>query len=102
MLIREEQPADRAAVAAVIEAAFARPDEAELVQRLRADGSSEIALVAAMEGAIVGHVMFSRPFARWGWRRWPSRPLIRAAVSEAGWSPKASSGLARVAGKACS
>lgn len=59
MLIREEQPADHAAVAAVIEAAFEGSDEAELVARLRADGSYEIALVAVVEGGIVGHVMFS-------------------------------------------
>lgn len=59
-VIRDEEPRDRAAVRAVIEAAFARPDEADLVDRLREDGDREVSLVAVEGGAIVGHVLFSK------------------------------------------
>ncbi|GGC61869.1 GNAT family N-acetyltransferase [Chelatococcus reniformis] len=60
MIVRAEEPGDRRAIRAVLEAAFPTPAEAGLVDRLRADGNTEISLVAVDEGAIVGHVMFSR------------------------------------------
>lgn len=69
IVIREERPDDRAAIRAVVEAAFGQPLEAELVDRLRADGDSVISLVADDGGAIVGHVLFSRmqaPFTALG------------------------------------
>lgn len=56
MVIRNEKPRDRA----VIEAAFARPEEADLVDRLREDGDREVALVAVEGCRIVGYVLFSR------------------------------------------
>jgi putative acetyltransferase len=58
--VREERPGDRAAVRAVTEAAFGASGEADLVERLHADGDAVIALVAEEEGRIVGHVLFSR------------------------------------------
>ncbi len=60
MIIRPEEPADRSAVCAVIEAAFPTPAEAQLVDQLRADGDAEISLVAVDDDVVVGHVMFSR------------------------------------------
>ncbi|SLN75971.1 GNAT family N-acetyltransferase [Oceanibacterium hippocampi] len=58
--IRDEATADRAAVRSVVTQAFGRPAEADLVERLRADGDVEIALVAFdRAGRIVGHVLFS-------------------------------------------
>ena len=60
MVIRDEEPSDRAAVRAIIEAAFARPEEADLVDRLRDDGDCEVSLVAGEGDQIVGHVLFSR------------------------------------------
>jgi putative acetyltransferase len=60
MIVRPEEPADRLAVCAVIEAAFPTPAEAQLVDRLRADGDAEISLVAVDDDVVVGHVMFSR------------------------------------------
>jgi putative acetyltransferase len=60
MIVRPEEPADYAAVRAVVEAAFPTPAEARLVDQLRADGDAEISLVAVDGDAIVGHVMFSR------------------------------------------
>ncbi|MCZ0732816.1 GNAT family N-acetyltransferase [Phreatobacter sp. AB_2022a] len=59
MLIRRERPDDVAAIRAVLEAAFPGPEEARLVEELRADGDAAIALVAETGGVVVGHVMFS-------------------------------------------
>ncbi|HEX8527689.1 GNAT family N-acetyltransferase [Allosphingosinicella sp.] len=60
MLIRDETAGDRAAVREIVSAAFGRQDEAVLVGRLRESGDAEIALVAELDGAILGHVMLSR------------------------------------------
>jgi putative acetyltransferase len=60
MIIRPEEPADRAAVRTVVEAAFPMPGEAKLVDQLRAEGDAVISLVAVDDDGIVGHVMFSR------------------------------------------
>lgn len=59
MLIRHERPDDAAAIRAVLEAAFPGPEEARLVEELRADGDAAIALVAEAGDAVIGHVMFS-------------------------------------------
>jgi putative acetyltransferase len=58
-IIREEIAADRAAVREVVSLAFGHTVEADLVDRLRADGDAAIALVAVEHGRIVGHIMFS-------------------------------------------
>ena len=59
MIIRLETPADHIAIAEVNTAAFGQPDEASLVEQLRADGAVRLSLVAEMEGAVVGHLLFS-------------------------------------------
>lgn len=59
MLIRPEQDQDRAAVHAVNAAAFATPEEADLVDALREHAEPVISLVAEDNGAIIGHIMFS-------------------------------------------
>jgi len=67
MTIRLETDADRAAIRALLLAAFPGPDEADLVERLRADGDAAFALVAiADDGAVAGHATFSRMAAP-GW-----------------------------------
>ena len=43
----------------LLEAAFGRPDEADLVGALRADGDVALSLVAVADGAVAGHVLFS-------------------------------------------
>lgn len=58
--VRPERSGDAAAIHAVVAAAFPTADEAALVDRLRADGDLVLSLVAEAEGAIVGHVAFSR------------------------------------------
>ncbi len=57
--IRPEQPADAAAIRRVLDAAFPTAAESRLVERLRASGHLRISLVAAVDGAIVGHIAFS-------------------------------------------
>lgn len=57
--IRAAGPADHAAIHAVVAAAFGQPDEADLVNALRADGDALLELVAVEDGAIVGHLLFS-------------------------------------------
>lgn len=64
MLIRREVPADSAAIADVITAAFAEAEhsdgtEARIVERLRADGDLSLSLVAIVDSQLVGHVGFS-------------------------------------------
>jgi putative acetyltransferase len=60
MLIRSEQPDDRPQIRAVNEAAFGRPDEADLIDNLRTEGAVLISLVAEIDSQIVGHILFSR------------------------------------------
>jgi putative acetyltransferase len=55
---------ERAAIRAVNAAAFGRFDEADLVDKLRADAHALISLVAVIENRVVGHVMFSRMWIR--------------------------------------
>jgi putative acetyltransferase len=56
--IREEAPADAAAVRRVIEGAFGQPAEADLVERLRPACTDSLSLVAEDDG-IVGHILFT-------------------------------------------
>jgi putative acetyltransferase len=62
-MIRYAVPTDRAAIAQIVTAAFGRPDEAQIVARLRADQDAMFELVAEAEGEVVGHIMFSRLWA---------------------------------------
>lgn len=60
MLARSTTAADAAAIDTVHEAAFGGSAEARLVRMLEADGDALVSLVAGIEGATVGHIMFSR------------------------------------------
>jgi putative acetyltransferase len=64
MLLRAETDSDHEAVRAVHLLAFGRPDEADLVDRLRGDGSVLASLVAVSHEQIVGHILFSRLIVR--------------------------------------
>ena len=57
--LRPETPADVVAVRALLQASFGRQAEAALVDRLRAEGSIALALVADADG-IAGYVAFPR------------------------------------------
>ena len=60
MIIRAESPDDYTEIRKLHLTAFPGPGEANLVDRLRADGDAIISLVATKNDALVGHVMFSR------------------------------------------
>jgi putative acetyltransferase len=51
---------ERSAIRSINEAAFGRPDEADLVDRLGSEGAVLLSLVAEVEQRIIGHVLFSR------------------------------------------
>jgi len=51
---------ERNVVRSINEAAFGRPDEADLVDSLRREGAALLSLVAEVEQRIVGHILFSR------------------------------------------
>jgi putative acetyltransferase len=60
--VRPERAEDRRAIRRVHEAAFGQPGEADLVDGLRAGGDlvPELCLVAERDGAVIGHIAFSR------------------------------------------
>ena len=76
MTVRSAVPADHPAIRKVLVAAFPGPDEADLVERLCADGDAVIELVADDGGLIVGHILFSPVEA-------PFRSLALAPVAVA-------------------
>src|SRR5688572_4657202 len=57
--VRAERDSDAAAVRAVNVEAFGRPDEARLVERLRANARPYLGLVATDGEEIVGHIVFA-------------------------------------------
>ncbi|QQP98036.1 GNAT family N-acetyltransferase [Lysobacter enzymogenes] len=59
MRIEEETREQRAQTHALNCAAFGRADEADLVDRLRADGAVRLSLVAVEAGEVVGHILFT-------------------------------------------
>lgn len=74
MKIRLEQPDDQPGIYAVEQAAFGRPDEADLVDKVRSAYPEAFSLVAVESDRIVGHVLFS-PM-----RIEPGKPGLRAAA----------------------
>jgi len=59
MSVRRERPPDVDAVRHVVASAFGRPEEAVLVDVLRAEVPDAISLVAEVDGRIVGHIFFA-------------------------------------------
>ena len=60
LVIRPAEARDRADIRRVEERAFGQSGEADLVERLVADGDVVLELVAEVDGTIAGHVLFSR------------------------------------------
>jgi putative acetyltransferase len=60
VIIRPERAGDEPQVRVLVEAAFGRALEAELVDRLRADRDLLVSLVAEADGRVIGQIMFSR------------------------------------------
>ena len=73
--LRPACESDHAAIRTVVAAAFGQEDEADLVDRLRGDGDALVELVAEADGAVVGHVMFSRLLTDTGARLAALAPL---------------------------
>jgi putative acetyltransferase len=59
VIIRNAVPADNPGIRDVVCAAFGQPDEADLIERLRADEHEAVSIVAEVGGRIVGHVCLS-------------------------------------------
>ncbi|MDX5392704.1 MAG: N-acetyltransferase, partial [Caulobacteraceae bacterium] len=59
-MIRPVRTADHASVRALNLAAFGGAAEADLVERLRADGDVVFELVAEDQDGVFGHILFSR------------------------------------------
>ena len=57
--IRDEQPADHAAVREINRVAFGQDLEASIVDALRANGGALLSLVAVRDARVVGHIMYS-------------------------------------------
>jgi putative acetyltransferase len=57
--VRNERPGDAVAVHGVVAAAFKSRAEAELVDKLRANGRFVLSLVAVQGGAVAGHVLLT-------------------------------------------
>ena len=60
LVVSAEVPADAPAIRGVHEACFPTSAEAELVEKLQADGDAVLSLVGRYHGAVAGHVLFSR------------------------------------------
>ena len=58
-MIRDIATSDYAAIRQVVRHAFVQDDEANLVERLRADGDALVEPVAASDIAIQGHILYS-------------------------------------------
>jgi putative acetyltransferase len=84
LVLRDEVEGDRAAIDAVNRAAFGGPDEAELVDALRAAGALVLSLVAVADGELVGHIAFSPVTIAGGGGSTPAIGLAPLAVAP-GW-----------------
>lgn len=96
MIVRPEDPSLHPKIRALLLNAFSGTAEADLVERLRADGDAAIALAAIEDDAVIGHIVMSRmsaPFRALGlgplavttdWRRQGvGGELVRAALDQA-------------------
>ncbi len=82
--VRPEQPGEAHAIGALHDRAFGTPQESRLVEALRAGDAflADLALVAVLDGLLVGHVLFSR-IAVLGARPGPAVALAPLAVDPA-------------------
>ena len=81
--IREEQPGDAAAIREVNRQAFETDLEADLVDLLRERCLERLSLVARIDGAIVGHILFTPAVARVGEEQLKGMGLAPMAVRPA-------------------
>jgi putative acetyltransferase len=79
-LIRPERPADAPRVRALLEAAFGGKVEADITDRMRADGDFIVTMVAEEAGDIAGYVGFLRVSLHLGDRQVPVVALAPVGV----------------------
>src|SRR5579862_1897540 len=81
-LIRAERPIDSGGIRYVLETAFGRRDEADIVHRIRKTGGfiPSLSLVADSDGFIIGHVIFSEVAVYSGETTWKAVVLGPIAV----------------------
>lgn len=79
-LIRDATPSDYPAIRAVVRHAFGQPDEANLVEALRADGDSLVELVAATDIALQGHILYTKLGIERGGETLPAAALAPVSV----------------------
>jgi putative acetyltransferase len=60
LTVRRERRDERPVISAINIAAFGRPDEARLVDRLHHEGAVLASFVAEVDAQVVGHILFSR------------------------------------------
>lgn len=78
--IRPETPADIAAIFHVHQRAFGRDNEARLVNKLRGENAIVLSLVAQVDEAIVGHILFSPVTIHDGETEWRALGLGPVAI----------------------
>jgi len=81
--IRTAGAADRGAIRSLVAEAFGGDAEAALVDRLVADGDVVLELVAERDGAILGHLLFSRLEVAEAGQAFPAVALAPLAVAAA-------------------
>jgi putative acetyltransferase len=80
VIVRSENPDEHGQIRLVNEAAFGRPDEADLVDSLRDEGVVLASLIAELETRVVGHILFSRMSIETASGRVPAVALAPMAV----------------------
>jgi putative acetyltransferase len=78
--IREERPDDIETVRRINDAAFGQTQEGLIVDALRQSCEDTLSLIASLEGAVVGHIQFSRVMVHSGARIIPGMGLAPMAV----------------------
>jgi len=62
VIVRDERPEDVPLVRAVNRLAFGQDQEADIVDALRSNGAALLSLVAVLDDAVVGHILYSPAF----------------------------------------
>ena len=81
VIVRRENSEEHGQIRLVNEAAFGRPDEADLVDSLRNEGVVLASVVAELDTRVVGHILFSRMSIETAIDRVPAVALAPVAVA---------------------
>lgn len=78
--IREEKPGDAEQIRIVLQQAFGRAEEAELVDKLRQSCPNGLSLVGIDKEHVIGHILFTPVVIEWKGRIIPGMGLAPMAV----------------------